>query len=255
MHKISAVIITYNEESRIQPTLESIKWCDEIMVVDSCSTDRTVSICEKYPNCKVFIQPFLGYGLQKKFAVDKATNNWILSIDADEVLSESLANEIKKIMSEPVIKHSGFFIPITMVFMNKVFKYGAENKCLHLRFFNKNDGNFDTQNLHEVVTLNGSTSKLKNEMLHYSYYDIHHYIQKMNNYTCIYANDAIKKNKIAGQMKSIFRFKFEFIRQYFIKCNFLNGYPGFVWSLLSSYYVFVKLVKLYEKNLYKTINK
>jgi len=135
--------------------------------------------------------------------------------------------------------------------MGQIFKYGDENKCLHLRFFNKNEGNFDTQSLHEVVQLRGVTSTFKNEILHCSYVDAHHYIHKMNDYTSIYANEAVKKGKHLGRLKSVFRFLFEFIRQYFIKCNFLNGYPGFVWSIFSSYYVFVKLVKLYEKNLYK----
>ena len=251
MRKISVVIITYNEEKRIRLTLESVKWCDEIIVVDSCSTDTTVDICKEYNNCKVYVQPFLGYGLQKRFAVDKASNDWVLSIDADEIVTDALCEEIKSILSSSSISKAGFNVPITLVFLNKTFNYGAENKCLHLRFFNKNEGNFDSQNLHEVVKLRGSISTLKNEILHCSYVDTHHYIQKMNDYTSIYANEAVKKARHVGQQKSVFRFSFEFIRQYFIKCNFLNGYPGLVWSIFSAYYVFVKLVKLYEKNLYK----
>lgn len=251
MRKLSVVIITYNEEKRIRLTLESVKWCDEIIIVDSCSTDTTVDICKEYSNCKVYIQPFLGYGLQKRFAVDKASNDWVLSIDADEVVTDALREEIKSTLSSSSIASAGFNVPITMVFMNKVFKYGAENKCLHLRLFNKNEGDFDTQSLHEVVQLRGAVSTLKNEILHCSYVDTHHYIYKMNDYTSIYADESFKRAKHVGRFRSVFRFLFEFIRQYFIKCNFLNGYPGLVWSIFSSYYVFVKLVKLYEKNLSK----
>ena len=248
MHKISVVIVTFNEENRIRPTLESVKWCDEIVIVDSCSTDRTVEICKEYSNCKIYSQPFLGYGLQKKNAVEKASNDWVLSLDADEVMTESLINEIKTILSDSMISHAGFYVPITMVFMNKIFKYGAENKCMHLRLFNKKNGNFDTRNLHEAVQIEGATAELKNEILHNSYMDIHHYLQKMNEYTSIYGNEAFKKGKRVGQFTSIIRFFFEFIRQYFVKFNFLNGYAGFVWSAFSSAYIFVKLTKLYEKS-------
>lgn len=249
MHKISIVIITYNEQSRIRPTLESIKWCDEIVIVDSCSTDKTVDICNEYSNCKVYSQPFLGYGLQKEFAVEKASNNWVLSIDADEVVTEALRNEIESILSMPLISSPGFYVPITLIFMGKIFRYGAENKCMHLRFFDKSKGNFNTQNVHEAVQIEGITSNLKNEILHNSYNDIHHYLMKLNDYTSIYANDAQKRGKRVSKFVSVFRFIFEFIRQYFIKWNFLNGYAGFVWSTFSAYYVFVKLTKLYEKNL------
>jgi len=251
MRKISVVIITYNEDKRIRQTLESVKWCDEIIVVDSCSTDATVDICRQYANCKVYIQPFLGYGLQKRFAVDKASNDWVLSIDADEVLSDALCYEMKNVLSDSDITSDGFYIPNTLVFMNKIFNHGAESRCLYLRLFNKIRGNFNVKSLHEVVQINGTTSVLKNNILHYSYADIYHYIAKMNNYTSIYANEQFKKGEYISSLKSIFRFLFEFIRQYFIKANFLNGYAGFVWSIFSSYYVFVKLIKLYEKNLSK----
>jgi len=252
MHKISIVIITYNEESRIRPTLESIKWCDEIVIVDSCSTDKTVDICKEYPNCKVYSQPFLGYGLQKQLAVEKASNDWVLSLDADEVITDALRNEIMTILSEPVIQSSGFNVPITLIFMGKIFRYGSEHKSMHLRFFNKNYGGYDALNLHETVHVKGITPKLKNEVLHCSYVDIHHYWQKMNKYTSLYATEALKRGKRTSRFMSIFRFLFEFFRQYILGLNFLNGYAGFVWSAFSAYYVFVKLAKLYEKNLYQS---
>ncbi|MDR3652939.1 MAG: glycosyltransferase family 2 protein [Paludibacter sp.] len=245
MHKISAVIITYNEELRVRRTLESVKWCDEIIVVDSCSTDKTVDICNEYSNCKVYSQPFLGYGLQKKFAVDQATNNWVISIDADEVMTDALIKEIKMLLNKPVLSISGFYIPLKLVFMNKEFKYGNVKKlCL----FDKTKGNFDSQNLHEVVHVSGKTIKLRRKILHYSYKDIHHYISKMNDYTTIYAKERSKNGKRVSRTMSIFRFSFEFTKQYFLECNFLNGYAGFVWSILSSSYVFVKLAKLHEIN-------
>lgn len=251
MHKISVVIITFNEENRIRPTLESIKWCDEIIIIDSNSTDRTIDICKEYNNCKVCLQPFLGYGAQKKFGVEKASYDWIFSLDADEVVTDNLHDEIIAILSQAIIEADGFYVPITLVFMNRVFKHGSENKYPHLRFFKKNKGNFNAERLHEGVKVEGTLMKLKNEILHYSYSDIHHYFNKFNEYSSIYKNEAIKKGKKVGKLKPMLRLPLEFLRQYFVRRNFLNGYPGFVWSLFSAFYVFVKYNKLYESSLKK----
>ena len=249
MHKLSIVIITYNEEARIRKTLESIKWCDEIIIVDSGSLDKTVEICKEYSNCKVYHQSFLGYGPQKRFAIEKASYDWVLSIDADEVLTDNLSKEIVSILKTTKIEASGFNVPITMIFMNKVFKYGNENRTMHLRFFNKHTGNFSTQKLHEKLHVSGTVLNLKNEILHYSYTNIFHYFEKFNAYTEIYKNEALKKNKKVGFLKPVLRFPLEFVKLYFIKRNFLNGYPGFVWSVFSAFYVFVKYSKIYEANI------
>lgn len=249
MHKISAVIITHNEENRVRSTLESVKWCDEIIILDSNSTDKTIDICKEYSNCKIFFQPFLGYGLQKELAVEKASNDWVLSLDADEVVTDALRKEIQTILSEPVIQSSGFYVPITLIFMNKLFRHGSQHKDMHLRLFNKTEGDYDTKNLHETVHVKGFAPELKSEIMHKSFIDIQHYLLKLNDYTSIYARDAFKRGKRTSKSKSIFRFLFEFFRQYILELNFLNGYAGFVWSVFSSYYVFVKLAKLYEKSL------
>jgi len=255
MHKISAVIITHNEEARIRLTLESVKWCDEVVIMDSNSTDTTIDICKEYSNCKIFFQPFLGYGLQKELAVEKASNDWVLSLDADEVVTDALRKEIQTILSERDIQSSGFYVPITLIFMNKLFRYGSEHKNMHLRLFNKTEGDYDTKSLHETVHVKGFAPELNSEILHDSYRDIHHYLEKLNHYTTIYADEAFKRGKHVSKFMSIFRFTFELIRQYFIKLNFLNGYAGAVWSLFSASYVFVKLIKIEEKNLYKKAKK
>jgi glycosyltransferase involved in cell wall biosynthesis len=247
MNKISVVIITYNEESRIQKTLESVKWCDEIIVVDSGSTDKTTDICKEYTNCKVYHQSFLGFGLQKRFAIEKASNDWILSLDADEIVTEPLKKEMENTLQNPLA--NGYNVPITMLFMGKVFKYGNEHKMPHLRFFNKNKGNFNSNEVHEAIQVEGKILTFRNEVLHQSYRNTFHYFEKFNTYTEIYKNEALKKRKKAGMLKSILRFKLEFIKLYFFRFNFLNGYPGFVWSMYSAFYVFVKFNKIYEANL------
>lgn len=249
MHKLTVVIITFNEENRIRLSLESVKWCDEIIVVDSCSTDKTLDICREYKNCKIYTQPFLGYGQQKQYAVEKASNDWILSIDADEVVTTDLKNEIKGFLSLPDIPFSGFNVPITLIFMKRIFRYGYENKQPHLRLFNKNKGNFDASKLHENVIISGPVINLKNELMHCSYVDITHYFKKFNDYTTIYKDEALKKGKQVSKIKSVLRFPIEFFKHYLLRLNFLNGYEGFCWSLISAFSVFVKYIKLYEANL------
>lgn len=246
MHKISAVIITYNEAQRIRNTLDSLFWCDEIIVLDSCSTDNTVAICNEYPKCKVSTQPFLGYGPQKSFAIDLATNDWILSIDADEVVTPELKIEIQRILSTENILFTGFHVPITHVFLNKVFRFGREYKHYHLRMFNKQFGNFNLDKVHERLDVKGSKAKLKNHMLHYSYVNIHHYFEKFNSYTSISADLMHKKKKKKSRLTVYFKFPFSFFKYYILDLNILNGYAGFVWSLFSALYKVVRSVKYFE---------
>ena len=246
MTKISAVIITFNEEQRIVNTLESVKWCDEIIVVDSCSTDKTVEICKQYSNCKVFIQPFLGYGSQKKYAIDLASNNWVINIDADEVLTNELSKEIQNILAKDEIVFTGFHVPITHVFLGKIFKFGREYKHYHLRMFNKNFGNFNADKVHERLVVDGIKAKLNEQLLHYSYASIHHYFEKFNEYTTIAAQHMLKRNKKASKFGVFLKFPFSFFKYYFLDLNFMNGYAGFVWSLFSAYYKVVRVVKYLE---------
>src|SRR5210317_2112906 len=121
-NKISCVIITFNEEENISRTLNSVKWCDEIVVVDSGSVDKTIKISKEY-NCKIYPKEFNGYGEQKRYAVSLASNDWILNIDADEVVSDELSDEIINIFKDDEIKFNGFFLPRSLIFLGKHFKY------------------------------------------------------------------------------------------------------------------------------------
>ena len=247
MLPLSTVIITLNEEKRVKETLESVKWCDEIIVLDSCSTDKTLEICKEYPNCKVFTEKFRGYGEQKRHAISLASNNWILSIDADEVVTEELQLEIRNTLNENRISDiSGFEIPITLVFLGKIFNYGRENRMPHLRLFNRNFGNFNDTNVHEEIKLTGRISCLKGQILHNSFEDLHHYFEKFNEYTTKLAVKMEKTGRKISRFSVIIRFPFDFLKLYFVYGNFLNGYAGFVWSTLSTFYRFVKFNKYFE---------
>jgi glycosyltransferase involved in cell wall biosynthesis len=245
--KLSVFIIAYNEERIIEKCLEKLDWVDEIIVVDSGSTDKTVAICEKY-NAKVFYKKFEGYGEQKNFAVEQTTNNWVLNLDADEILTDALIEEIKARLETKDAETVGFYINSRIVFAGKIFKYGNESNRNSLRVFDKNHGGFNLSNVHEFVTVDGKTIKLKGHYLHYSYDSFYSYITKLNNYTQLHAVNKSKMNKKYSFIGIIIKTKFEFIKKYFFELNFLNGQAGFHWSFLCSYYMYIKCIKTNELN-------
>jgi glycosyltransferase involved in cell wall biosynthesis len=243
--KVSAVIITYNEERIIKETLSKLWWCDEIIIIDSGSTDKTVEICRQF-GCDVFTRSFEGYGEQKKYGVSKAKNDWILCIDADEVLSEPLIDEIKTELNKNEISCSGFAIPRTLVYLNKPFRYGKEANDFIIRLFNKQKGDWDGSLVHEKVILNGNVGRLSQIIFHYSYFSYTQHLYKINHYSSLGATKLLKNGKNKNKYLVALSIPFYFIRYYIFHRNFLNGFHGFVWSLLNSLYHFLKYAKLDE---------
>ena len=244
---VSAVIITFNEENNIGKTLAQLKWCDEIIIVDSYSTDNTVAICEKY-GCKIFYKKFEGYGEQKTFALSKSTNDWVLCIDADEVISDKLVIEIKEALITNNKVHAGFSFRMNLVFLNKEFLYGRESGKYFTRLFNKQLGGFTDDKVHESIGVRGSIKKLKNTVRHNSYTNLHQCLEKNNRYSTYSAQMAFNKGKNKSLLAILFGLPFNFFKYYIIELNFLNGRKGFYWSVFSSFYHFSKYVKLNELN-------
>lgn len=241
--KISCVLITFNEEENLKKTLPAVSWCDEIVVVDSGSSDDTIEVCEKF-DCKIFHREFDGYGTQKQFAVSKAEHDWILSLDADEVISEELRNEILSELDKEKINYEGFLIQRRLFFLGRRFKHGRESRDYHLRLFNKNYGNYTNDSVHEKVVTKGEVKKLKGELFHYSYSNIHQYFEKFNSYTSRAAKELYKQGKRKSIAAIVFSFPLYFVKNYFVYGNFLNGFQGFLWALFSSLYPAVKYFKL-----------
>jgi glycosyltransferase involved in cell wall biosynthesis len=245
MIKISAVIITNNEGNCIERALRSLDFCDEIVVADSGSTDATIAICEQY-HCRMFTKAFDGFGPYKQFAVSQAANDWVLSLDADEVVSDELKREIVSLFSAGQPPVQGYYIPRSLVFFGRLLRFGGEYGKKHLRLFNKNAGAFTAEKVHEKVCVSGKTASLKNQILHYSYDSIRDYFEKFNKYTTAAAQSLFEKKKKVSAFTVIARFPLTFIKIYVIKGCFLDGYAGMVWSLFSSLYPVVKFAKLRE---------
>jgi hypothetical protein len=243
---ISVVIITYNEERNLPRTLEQLRWCDDVIVVDSYSQDRTLEIAHAF-QCRVVQQRFEGYGLQKNHGIALAKHDWVLSIDADEVLSQELQHELQQLD----LAHSdyqGYFVSIRHVFMNKAFRYGKGSAYPKLRLFHKKTGQYNLDQVHEKVVLNGPTTHLKGRILHHSYHDLSHFVRKMNDYSERAAIQMFQQGKTNSLLGILMKMPFYFFKYYFLNLNILNGKAGFIWSWQSTWYHTLKYLKLYEMN-------
>lgn len=243
MLPISTVIITLNEEYNLLNSLPKLTWSDEIIIVDSGSSDNTLSICKQF-GCKIYHRKFEGYGDQKQFAVSLAKNKWILCLDADEVLTDELIEEIKEEMKNPVA--GGYLIPMTFVFMGKKFRHGKESWRYFLRLFNKEAGNYNNCKVHEKIEIKGIEKKLTNNLYHYSYHSISQYFDKFNRYSSYGAEVAYGQGKRKSLAQVMFAVPLNFLKYYFLEANILNGIEGFYWSAFNAFYHFVKYLKIRE---------
>jgi glycosyltransferase involved in cell wall biosynthesis len=243
MPSVSAVLITRNEAGIIKPTLEALKWCDEIIVVDSGSTDDTLAICHSF-GAKCITREFQGFGPQKQYAVSIATHDWVLCLDADEVLSPQLQLDIQNILRKPTA--DGYRLRRTLVFLGTVFKYGRESKEYHLRLFNRTKGNFNYAQVHEKVELAGNIQDIDSVLMHYSYTSIEQYFIKFNEYTSRAAKEISAQRKGRNMAVLALSLPFNFCKHYFVYGNCLNGAAGWVWSIFSAFYPVVKYIKAKE---------
>jgi glycosyltransferase involved in cell wall biosynthesis len=242
MPNISTIVITYNEERNIERCLKSVSaFSHEIVVVDSLSTDRTIEIARQH-GARVISHEWLGYGRQKKLALENTANTWVFSIDADEEVSADLSDEIQTLDFE----HDGYEIPRTGWYINRWIKHGVWYPGYLLRLFRKDKGTFTDDVVHESAHVSGSTARLKNDLLHYTYRDMAHHIEKMNDFTTLSARQMYEQGRRAGVGKIAVTPLLEFLRVYIAKRGFLDGFAGFAVSVLHSKYVFLKYAKLRE---------
>ncbi len=244
MPKISAIIITYNEEKNIRRCLSSADWANEIVVVDSGSTDDTKKIASEFTR-RIFDIKWEGFGKAKDFAKDKATHRWILSLDADEMVTEDLRKEIQRaIESEEAF--DGYYIPRKSNFLGKWIRHGGWYPDYVLRLFKKDKAKFNHSAVHEKVEVEGKIGYIRHDLLHYTDPNFDHYLGKLNKYTSLGAKELFRKGKRATFMDIVFRPLMVFFKIYFAKKGFLDGLHGLILAFSSAFHVFSKYVKLWH---------
>jgi len=248
MTPISVVIITLNEEKNIERCLLSVlDIADEIVVLDSLSTDRTKEICLKY-HVRFIEQPFLGYTQQKNKALEFSKYQHVLSIDADEAISDELKTSIKKVKEN--WKSDGYYFNRLTNYCGKWIKHTDWYPDRKLRLFDKTKGEWTGQFIHESLTLqpNSSQSFLKGDLLHYSFPTIIHHLEVIQNFSTLSAEEKHSNGIKANWLTVIFHPTLKFFKSYFIKLGFLDGFYGFVISVMVAFDTFMKYVKLHELN-------
>lgn len=241
---LSAVIITYNEEQNIGRCLQSLVGiADEIIIVDSASTDNTCSIAEKY-GAKIIQHPFAGFAAQKNFAAQSATHNWVLSLDADEVLSEELKSAILQVKNKAA--YEAYFLKRSTNFCGTFIRHGSWYPDKQCRLWDKTKGDWQGT-IHEKWRLFEPHKKygtLSGDLLHYSFNSISDYLNMTERYTTLSAQEALQKGKNVSLLKLILGPKFKFIQDYIIRLGFLDGYAGYIAYRLAANMAFVKYSKI-----------
>ncbi|MDZ7262736.1 MAG: glycosyltransferase family 2 protein [candidate division KSB1 bacterium] len=243
MKKLSVIIITLNEEKNIRECLEGVQWADEIVVVDSRSSDNTCQIARNFTD-KVFTVDWLGFSGTKNYALEKAEGQWVLWLDADERVPEELAQEIQKAIQSDEV--DGFYLPRKAYFLGRWIRHCGWYPGYVLRLFKREKARFNDALVHEGLEFQGKTGKLKTPLLHYTDRAIEHYFSKFNHYTTLAAQQLLQKGKQFRLMDLLFRPLHTFFRMYFLKLGFLDGIQGVILSVFSACYVFTKYAKLWE---------
>jgi len=241
--KVSVTIIALNEEANIRQCLESVRWADEIIVSDSGSADKTVSICREY-GARVYEDAWLGYGKQKNLCAGRAENAWILNVDADERITPELKDEMQRAVEDGA--KAGWFVARKNYFGARWIKHCGWYPDYNLRLYRKDKGSFNEPGVHEAVTVDGPTGRLKNPLVHRTYRDITDYFARMQRYSTLAAEELKSKGKRAGVAGILLRPCFTFLKMYVLKLGFLDGATGLTLSMLYACYTFAKYAKLRE---------
>lgn len=244
---VSAIIICYNEERHIRRCLETLKWCGEIVVVDSFSTDATLAICREYTD-KITQRPFKAYGDQKAFAARLATKEWIISLDADEWLSEALQREIPEALRTAPADVDGYEMPIVCYYLDRWWWRGGWYPDYKLRVFRRRHGTFD-QLTHEKPVVQGRVRRLSGIFYHFPYDDISDHLRKINTYTTANAKALADAGRRSGWSAVMLRPLARFVYQYCLRRAFLEGTAGLFFALTNAFYVFLRYLKLREMGL------
>ena len=244
--KLTIIIPTFNEERNIRECLESVTWADEIFVVDSFSTDRTLEIARPFTS-RIVQHEYVNSATQKNWAIPQATHPWVMIVDADERVTPELRDEILAILKSDGDGYDGFSIYRINHFMGRRINHCGWNRDDVLRLFRRDRGRYQEREVHANVILDGRSRHLKNKLVHYTFSSMEQFLQKMERYTTWAAGDRERTTKKVRWYHLTLRPLFRFFRQYILNLGFLDGIPGLILCILASYSVFLKYAKLYER--------
>jgi glycosyltransferase involved in cell wall biosynthesis len=243
--EISAVIITYNEEKRLEPALKSLAGiAEEIVVVDRYSDDDTLKIAKKYTDC-VFQRKWTNFADQKNYANSKARFPWILSLDADERLSPKLREEIIQ-LKEQEPGCTGFSMPREVFYLGRWIRHSGWYPDRKIRLFQKEKAHWEGKYIHEKLVIEGEVKKLHGSIYHFTYRNVSDHLRRINTFSDLGAQKLYAQNKRCRWYHLLFLPFFRFLRAYLLKSGFRDGFAGFTISVLDAYSVFARYAKLRE---------
>lgn len=244
--RISVSLITFNEEENIRACIKSVKWADEIVIVDSFSTDRTVDIAAEYTE-RIHQRAWHGINDQRQFALGQCSEEWVLCVDADERVTPELRVEILKLLDGDGPDCNGFLIPRKTLYLGRWIKHCGWYPAHKLRLFRRSKGRFGDNDPHDRVILEGETKKLRGDLLHLTYRDMAHNADTINSFTTTRADRFVKRGKTTGFLDLTLHPLWRFFHQYIIRRGFLDGMPGLIISGMSAFSVFLRQAKVWEK--------
>lgn len=242
---VSAVVICGNEERNIADCLESVTWCDEIVVVDSMSADRTVELARRYTE-RVIQRPWPGYVAQKNFALDQASSDWILSLDADERCSPELREAILRELPQAA-GVDGFEMKRHVFYLGRWINHGGWYPDWKLRLVRRGKARWGGVDPHDRLHVDGPVKRIDADIVHFTYRDFAHQIRIVNHFSDVITDEWVKQGRRHSRLDAIFHPIGKFLECYLWKGGILDGWPGFVIAVASSFYTFARQVKMWEK--------
>ena len=246
MPPISAVIIAKDEEDRLPDALASVAFCDDVLVVDGGSSDRTCELAAAAGARVLVNAPWPGYVGQRNYASDHARHDWVLAVDADERVTPALRAEIQGLQAKG-FEHDGYRIPRAAHYLGRFIRATDWYPDPQLRLYDRRRGRWQGALVHESVRVDGTVGRLHGDLEHYTYRDVSHHMQTIDRYTTLWAEQAYGEGQRAGAWAAAFTCGWAFFRNYVLKRGFLLGSAGLTVSTLNAYYTFAKMAKLAER--------
>jgi glycosyltransferase involved in cell wall biosynthesis len=245
MEKISVYVLTFNSERTIERCLHSLQWVDELVIVDSYSTDGTLNICRRFTD-RVYQRKWTNHQDQYQYAADLTTNRWVMFVDADEEIPPQLAREIEEELKANAGQWDGYIVHRRTYYLGRWIKYGGWYPDYEIRLYDRNKGRWEG-GLHAKIKVKGRVKTLQNRYYHYTYRDISDQILTIDRYSQIAAGDMFREGKRSSLVHMVMNPLFRFLKEYILKRGFLDGIPGLVIIVSTMFYVFIKHAKLWER--------